>query len=263
MVLSSKCTIAVVLLCLSVLHSSLLSAESEKPRPIGSITALEGKAKSRDSSGQKTQLDTGMPIFLSDTIYTGRRSKVSITFKDGTEITIGAKANLVIDEFAYNPADKKGICKTSLTRGAFKILGGQISKTDLDKISVKTPVCYIGIRGTTCIGTASAAKTTTVFTEGTAISVSNNLGSTLLTGKSGMGCETFKGKAPGSARQFSPGEIAKINAQITIVSSHGHTAGTTQTGARRSERSGRTGRHSPRGPHTTPSRRPSGGGHHH
>lgn len=201
--------------------SEKINAGEETTVSVGAVTAIEGNAKSKGTDGDTIKLDIDTPVKMGDTLYTGWRSKLEITFKDGTAITIGAKANLVIDEFTYNPETKKGTCKTSLTRGAFKVLGGQISKSEPDKTMVKTPVAYIGIRGTTCIGTASSRQTTAIFTEGKAISVSNDMGSTILEGQAGMGCETFKGQAPGTARLFSGAEINNISVQVSIAASTG------------------------------------------
>ncbi|MGZ8389094.1 MAG: hypothetical protein ACXWVL_00565, partial [Rhodoplanes sp.] len=64
---------------------------------------------------------------------------------------VGPNSNLVIDKFVYDPAADTGQMVTSLTKGALRFIGGQLSHQGA--ATVKTPVATIGIRG----GTATIA----------------------------------------------------------------------------------------------------------
>ena len=168
-----------------------------EPKAIGHIATLEGKAKAAAPEGKDRQLAANDFVYLNDKIWTGNSSKVQVEFKDGTAIALGAKASMTLDEFVYKPKDPQSRCVASIAKGAFKVIGGAISATAPDQVKVKTPTATIGIRGTVCVGEASKDMTLAIFTEGKAISVTNDLGQSILDGQAGMGCETKRGEAPG------------------------------------------------------------------
>ena len=66
-------------------------------------------------------------------------------FNDKSTLTIGPNSNLVIDDFVYNPGAGGGKFAASLTKGALRFVGGQISHTA--GATINTPVASLGIRG--------------------------------------------------------------------------------------------------------------------
>ena len=66
-------------------------------------------------------------------------------FNDKSTLTIGPNSNLVIDDFVYNPNAGGGRFAASLTKGALRFVGGQISHTA--GATINTPVASLGIRG--------------------------------------------------------------------------------------------------------------------
>ncbi len=221
-----------ILVAICIMNTSSSSANNKKTVPIkvGLVVAISGRAVAIDTSGVKRQLKIKTPIFVGDTLKTKSKSKLQIMFKDTTTISIGQKAKMVIDEFIYKPGDNKSRCTTSIASGAFKILGGAISKMAPDQIMVKTPTATIGIRGTLGIGTASSDSSTVIYMGGGGISVagheikpegpngptSGSKGLVLLTGKPGMGTKVLRGKLPQKPRMFFPKEIKKIMEAVAI-----------------------------------------------
>ncbi|MHC4870448.1 MAG: FecR family protein [Planctomycetota bacterium] len=207
--------LAAVIMAAYISGSSNAAAADSIPQKAAVIEELKGRAKAESPDRKKRKLAKGAELFVGDKITTGRGTKIQIKFNDDMKINLGAKATMTIDEFFFEKGNKKSKCKSSLTRGMFKLTGGQISKIAPDQAGIKTPVAYIGIRGTECVGTADATKAVAIYTEGNAISVTNEHGQTILTGESGMGCETKLGEAPGKARKYS---LAEINALTMNVS---------------------------------------------
>jgi len=92
-------------------------------------------------------------------------------------LTIGPNSNLVIDDFVYNPNAGGGRFAASLTKGALRFVGGQISHTA--GATINTPVASLGIRGGAALithdsvcqakkaGTSGKGCTTIVCTGGT------------------------------------------------------------------------------------------------
>ena len=80
----------------------------------------------------------GLPVHLREEISTGDAARLELTFDDGTTLTLGEKARLVIDEFVYNPAD--GLERMAVSAsGAFRFVSGAL-KRPTSEVSVATPV---------------------------------------------------------------------------------------------------------------------------
>lgn len=202
-----------LLLCVAMLADAadVFAADGEKgPEKAGIVVALSGRAEAVAKDGTKRKLALKSPIFIGDAVKTKSRSKLQVMFKDTTTISIGQKANMVIDDFVFKPGDPRSKCETSITSGAFKILGGSISKMAPDQIKVKTPTATIGIRGTLGIGSASPTMTSAVFMGGNGISVANEFGMQVLSGAPGTGTTAGAGGAPEPPRMFSPKEVSNL-----------------------------------------------------
>jgi len=193
---------------------------------VGTIKELKGRATAEAADGTRRSLKAEDPVSLGETLRTGRGTKMDIAFQDGTVIALGPKAKLAIDKYLFKKKDAKSHCETTLSRGAFRVVSGAIGKLAPDAVKVKTPTATIGIRGTACVGEADTKKTLAIYTEGEAISVTNDKGQTILKGKAGMGCETLKGQPPGPAKPYKLEEVNRLrNMVIQSIVRNAATAG--------------------------------------
>jgi hypothetical protein len=87
-------------------------------------------------------------VYMSELIETDDESAVVINFADGSKLTIGENARVLIDKYVYNPDAAGGEQVVTLSKGAFRFLSGAIPK---DKVKISTPTVTIGIRGTELI----------------------------------------------------------------------------------------------------------------
>ncbi len=71
---------------------------------------------------------------------------------DGTQLTLGENATLVVDEFVYDPFKSRGVLSVRVIKGAFLFVGGRIEGQKDAKVQIHTPVAAIGVRGTTVWG---------------------------------------------------------------------------------------------------------------
>ena len=92
-------------------------------------------------------MQIGARIVHKERIKTTATGTVQLLFIDKTTLSVGPNSNLVIDKFVYDPASGTGQMVTSLTKGALRFIGGQLSHQGA--ATVKTPVATIGIRGGT------------------------------------------------------------------------------------------------------------------
>lgn len=113
---------------------------------IGSVTRIQGEGHAAVNGGW-APLDLGASVFLNQEVSTGEAARLELTFADGTLLTLGEKAKMILDTFVYNPAEGTGKLKASVV-GAFRFVSGQVTKQPNQQVAVTTPVATVGIRGT-------------------------------------------------------------------------------------------------------------------
>ena len=137
--------IAAVLACMAVQPAAAQSGEE-----IGRIkNATAGVAIVR--SGQTYRASPGRRVYEDDTIVTGNRARVGITFADNTRMAIGPNSEVVLDEYRYDRARQTGRSVTTVRRGRVGIDSGNITRTGRDRMRVRTPTSTLGVRGTTFV----------------------------------------------------------------------------------------------------------------
>ena len=113
---------------------------------VGKLTEVTGPTQvSRASIKLDGKVDVGIEI--DDTIET-LKSRVSITFEDGTRVQCTEFSKLVIDTFVYDPSSGKGKLAMKATMGTVRYASGLIAKNNKEEVKVKTPTASISVRGT-------------------------------------------------------------------------------------------------------------------
>jgi len=151
--------------------------------PIGTVELVKGTVTALRQDGSEVALGEGDAVFANDTINSGGAGGVTLRFNDDTEFQIGSNAEMVLDQFVYNPATASGEMSFSLVKGAFRFISGQVAKSAPDAMEVKLPVATIGIRGTSVATDANSGEVTLLPNpDGTvgAIAVSNATGQTIM-----------------------------------------------------------------------------------
>jgi hypothetical protein len=70
------------------------------------------------------------------------KARLEVTFTEGTQVTLGEKAELTLGTFVFNPAAGSGRIKFGVV-GASRFLSGQASKLASSDVSVTTPVAAV------------------------------------------------------------------------------------------------------------------------
>ena len=136
-----RTVLAGVLLCLVVPVEPVAAATA-----IGTATRAEGRCQGV-SEGRTEDLVQGTAIYLDEVVTTAVRSKLELTFDDGTTLTLGENARVKVDSFVYRPRGQGNEFKFSAA-GPFRFISGALTKTPGSVAMVDTPVATIGIRGT-------------------------------------------------------------------------------------------------------------------
>lgn len=132
----------ILILALITMFATNARAELQK---IGVVGAANQTLSSKNESATSRTLELGQDIFFNDTLSTDKTGNAQLMFLDKSALTIGPNASVTIDKFVYNPADSTGELTMRGTKGAFRFIGGALSKKK--EVQFKTPVGTIGIRG--------------------------------------------------------------------------------------------------------------------
>jgi hypothetical protein len=79
----------------------------------------------------------GDEIARGDTLSTAADSRLLLVFKDGTQLTLGERAEAFIEYFVYNPIKRKGAAFVEIVKGAFRFTSGRMREFSDKRIQVR------------------------------------------------------------------------------------------------------------------------------
>ncbi|MGA1530312.1 MAG: FecR domain-containing protein, partial [Kiritimatiellia bacterium] len=124
-----------------------LMAVSVQAQTIGTVVGLQGQAVI-ERGGTESPLSLSAKVELNDRILTRSGAKLQILFDDDSVLALGENSEAVIDEYVYNPTEKKdNSFGASFGKGIFRLITGKITDLNPDRFKVKTARSSIGIRG--------------------------------------------------------------------------------------------------------------------
>jgi len=113
---------------------------------VGVNSAVNPEATGIPPGAAPRRLVLGQDVVFNERITTGATGQTQVLFVDETSMTLGPSADMVIDEFVYDPNAGTGKLAASLSRGLFRFVGGKLSKRD-NAVTIRTPSATIGVRG--------------------------------------------------------------------------------------------------------------------
>lgn len=111
---------------------------------VGRIDELVPAAFHTPPDAQQMEARKLDPVVRNETLTTTDAGGLLVTFADGSELTLGANSQAVIDEFVY-PGPGQGNATIQLISGVFRFVSGQMDEAG---VQIETPTASIGIRGT-------------------------------------------------------------------------------------------------------------------
>ena len=133
-----------ILSIILILLSFLSYSNAQEKQIIGVLAAAVGQIFNQEG----TQLKTGDKIYFGDTIKVNEKSNSQILLLDQTVLNVGAKSEVIIDEFVFDPSNNNGKILSQIKQGSMKVITGLISEKDPNNLIVKVPAGSIGTRGT-------------------------------------------------------------------------------------------------------------------
>ncbi len=197
-----------------MLLSCLGVAQVSAQEAIGAISRIQGEASGlRGSTAQA--LGPNVSVFPGEVISTGDGTRLEITFKDNTRLTISEKVRLTLDTYIFNRAAGVGRIRFDVA-GAFRFLSGRLSKLARADVGVTTPAANIGIRGTDFWAGPIDNQALGVFLVNGAVRVSNAAGAQVLN-RPGQGTNiAAPGAAPGPVTFWPADKVSRALATVTF-----------------------------------------------
>ena len=180
---------------------------------IGTVTRLEGQAQAL-LGGSAVTLVVGTTIFMNEKLTTGSKTRLELTFADGTKVTVGDNASVTVDRFLYKPRGL-GNAFDAVVTGPFRFISGKLDKTGGSTSSIKTAFAVVAIRGTNFWGGPIDGHAGVVLFSGS-VTVTNASGSVELT-KPGQGTNIIGRNTPPSAvTMWAKEKVARALATVTF-----------------------------------------------
>ena len=177
---------------------------------IGDVSRVQ---KSAHAIFQNTArpLWTATPVLFEDLLRTGADARLKAQLVDGTELTLGEKAEMLIDEFVYEPDGTEAVLSLKLVRGALLFVSGKIEQIAGSRVKIKTPVGILGVRGTKVwMGRIDEGYGVLVLDGSVAVAAPNGE----VTVNAGEGTMIYENKPPTQPKDWAK---AKIDRAVTAV----------------------------------------------
>jgi hypothetical protein len=165
---------------------------------VGTATAVNPLTESIQPGATTTTLNVGSHIVHNERIHTTPTGSVQLLFTDHSTMSISANADIVIDEYVYDPNSGSGHMLATISQGALRYVGGKLSHAG--QATIETPVATIGIRG--AVGTIMQVKNGWQITDNYGLlTIQNNAGTTMLKRPGFSSLVTGRNTSPGPAIQ--------------------------------------------------------------
>jgi hypothetical protein len=209
---------------------------------VGVTSATDGDPLGKPPQQNERVLRIGIDIQADEVVTTNATDRAHLVFLDGTSLTVGPNARVVVDKFVYDPNTKTGELALTASKGVFRLVGGKISKTSA--ITVATPSSTIGVRGGITIFSVSNVQTMAYLAFGQSLSMTGG-GATQTTKVAGTQIVANFNGTPGNPTR-GMGGLAGSMGELEGTNSGGSTSGGNPD--QKSQQSGFSGQNSGQGP---------------
>jgi hypothetical protein len=158
-------------LATSILMALLVVLPQSASAASGTALGVRQDAVLEQKSG-KTTLVVGSDIFIGDRVVTDDKGLVQIRFSDRTELVVGPRSSLVIEDYLLREDGSGGKFAINVLNGTFRFVTGGARK---DLYEIKTPTGTVGVRGTAFDGNVKPDHSSFLLYHGSII-ICNNAG---------------------------------------------------------------------------------------
>lgn len=123
------------------------TAHAEENQYAGLVKSVVGDVVIHNNE-KHVPAQPNMTVYKHDIILTGADSSVGLVFIDDTVLSLGARSELMIEDYEFKPLLQHFSFIAQLVKGTFSFLSGQIADLAPEKVILKTPDATLGVRGT-------------------------------------------------------------------------------------------------------------------
>ena len=189
-----------------------VTVAAAEPATVGAVDKVQAHVEATQA-GQTRALLLKSDVYFGDRCHSGEGARLQATLNDGTQLTLGENATLLVDEFIYDPPKSRGQLSVRVVKGAFLYVGGLIETQANAKVQIRTPVGAIGVRGTTVWG-GPIDNGYGVVVLSCEVTVTGRRG--IVTLKQGQGTMVFGDGKPRRAAAWPAGRMKRAIASITF-----------------------------------------------
>jgi len=114
---------------------------------VGVVKRVDGGV-TIERQGESLAAVRGMQVNRADVIKTDGQGYVGLVFSDDTRLSMGPGTEIVIDDYLFEPLEKKFSFLLRLVHGAVSFLSGQMAKLSPESVELVMSAATIGVRGT-------------------------------------------------------------------------------------------------------------------
>jgi hypothetical protein len=189
-----------------------------EPTTVGTVDKVQAQVNATQA-GRTRALAVKSEVYFRDRCHSREGARLQATLKDGTQLTLGENATVVVDEFIYDPSRSRGELSLRVVKGAFLFVGGRLEGVNGAQVQIRTPVGAIGLRGTTVWGGPIDKGYGVIVLSGEA-TVTGRRGTVTL--KQGQGTMLFADGKPQRAAAWPAGRMKRAVASITFGNPPAH-----------------------------------------
>jgi hypothetical protein len=123
------------------------AVQAQEPAGIGNTTQLKPQAGAR-LQGKARELAVGTEVYRDEQVWTLSGARLDIKFVDGSSVTLGENARLVLDEFVLPEGSNAGNQVLRSITGALRFVGGAVDHSKSGATKIVTPIATMTVRGT-------------------------------------------------------------------------------------------------------------------
>ena len=188
------------------------SAASAAEAVIGAVDRCQGACVGIHGDLRES-LTRGVVVRRMETVSTGAGGRLELAFIDGSRLTVGEQAEVVLDQFVYNPGGPS-LFHAAIV-GPFRFISGRLAKGASRAASVTTPFAVLGLRGTDVWGGPLDGINGVLLFEGV-VTVSS-AGSIAVLSAPGQGTNIAgPGAAPGPVTNWPAAKVARALATVAF-----------------------------------------------
>jgi hypothetical protein len=150
----------------------LVRAATAEAKDVGALAEVRQNVYGVPPEGREAPKHKGDPVTFRETLETLDDSGALVRFIDDSQLSLGAKSKVLIDEFVFDPKNAKGNAVIEISVGTLRWVTGDMPKGGT---VIKTPTATLVLRGTDVVVHVHPDGTTDTTVNDGKVEAHNNL----------------------------------------------------------------------------------------